>query len=396
MHRVLVLLALAWPVSAAARPEGIFAADCNGCHTGGQTPDVEVTFAPGNPQLGETVTMTVTIEAVNGATGGISVESNRGNFVIIDAAAKLVRSNAFVHKSPKLASGGFVTFQAHWVAPSDAPSGVEFDIATLSANANDDAGGDRGLSLRRSFAFGCPGTTYFRDFDGDGAGAMTSGTTVACVVPEGFSERGDDCDDNDERRHPDARELCNGVDDDCNDLEDDGLENVQVYPDGDNDGYGGQGGSLMLGCAGSGFGVGDDDCDDDDATVYPGAKELCDGKDNDCDGDDDERVKPQCGVGRCARVSSSCSLAGCFPGEPLDETCNLLDDDCNGIVDDEGSCPTGLVCAEGLCVPRPPAQAGAAQEDGCAGSGERASALAVLLVILSIGRAGGRWRSSRR
>ncbi len=396
MVRVFAIVAFLWPALVLARPEGILAADCNGCHSGGQTPEVDVTFAPGNPQLGQTVTMTIRIEAVNGSTGGISVQSNRGTFVITDSATKLARPDAFVHKNPKAASGGAVTFQAQWVAPSDAPGGVEFDIATLSANDNDDDSGDTGLSLRRSFAFGCPGTTYYRDFDGDGVGATSSGTTVACIVPESFSERGDDCDDNDERRYPDAQELCNGVDDDCNDLEDDGLENVQVYPDGDNDGYGGRGGAPMLGCAGSGFGVGDDDCDDDDPVVYPGAKEVCDGKDNDCDGDDDERVKPQCGVGRCARVSSGCALSACFPGEPLDEICNLLDDDCNGIVDDEGACPQGQTCSSGQCVQGTGNGSGVTENDGCAASGETMSVAMVMLIILAIGRAGARWRSSRR
>ncbi len=375
-----------------ARPDGILAADCNGCHRGGVTPEVDVTFAPGNPQLGQTVTVTITIEAVNGATGGISVQSTRGTFVITDSATKLVRPDAFVHKNPKTASDGRVTFQAQWVAPADMPGGVEFDIATLSANDNDDASGDSGLSLRRSFAFGCAGTTFYRDFDGDGVGATSSGTTIACVVPEGFSERGDDCDDNDERRKPGAQELCNGIDDDCNDAEDDGLDDVEVYPDADADGYGGRGGVPMVGCAGSGFGVGDDDCDDDDATVYPGAKEICDRKDNDCDGDDDERVKPQCGVGRCTRQSFGCDAAMCIPGEPLDETCNLLDDDCNGIVDDEASCVSGLTCVSGQCVAEAGKAPSSGDNDGCAGAGDSVSAMAFAIVMLAVRRGGGRWR----
>jgi MYXO-CTERM domain-containing protein len=77
---------------------------------------------------------------------------------------------------------------------------------------------------------------------------------------------GDDCDDGAPDVGPAATELCNGRDDDCNDILGEGED------DADGDG--------ALAC--------DDDCDDTDADVRPGATELCDdGVDNDCDGTDD-------------------------------------------------------------------------------------------------------------
>lgn len=73
---------------------------------------------------------------------------------------------------------------------------------------------------------------------------------------------GSDCVDADPSIHPGAEELCNGVDDDCDDML--GVDEVDV----DQDGY--------LACA--------DDCDDEAEGVYPGATELCDnGVDDDCD-----------------------------------------------------------------------------------------------------------------
>ena len=75
-----------------------------------------------------------------------------------------------------------------------------------------------------------------------------------------------------------------------------------------------------------------DDCDDDDAAVYPGAREVCDGKDNDCDGvptedadlDDD-------GFSIC---DDDCDDADplAWPGNP--EECDFIDNDCSGFVDD--------------------------------------------------------------
>lgn len=386
-------VAAVWPALASARPEGVAANDCNGCHRNGKVPDVDVTFAPGNPQLGATVELTIAIEAINGRTGGIYVRTNgAGRFVITDPDTKLFGEDGFMHKQPKSASGGTVTFRAQWIAPSDAPGGVQFDIATLSSNDNDNESGDGGLSLSRSFAFGCPGTTYFRDFDGDGIGSSDSGTFVACALPFGFSATDGDCDDNDERRLPGAQELCNGIDDDCNMQVDDGLESVQVYPDADHDGYGGRNGTPVTGCAGSGYGIGNNDCNDGDPAVFPGNKEVCDYKDNDCDGDVDERVKPQCGVGRCVRESFGCDDSMCYPGEERTETCNLLDDDCNGIVDDEGSCADGQVCDNGVCK----AGGVGAGDDvtrtnkACAGGGD-AGSTALFLVMAAIGR--GVWRS---
>ena len=63
----------------------------------------------------------------------------------------------------------------------------------------------------------------------------------------------------------------------------------------------------------------------------------------------DERVRPTCGVGWCRRESSTCDVAACIPGDPIEEVCNLLDDDCDGAVDENDPCDEALACIAGEC-----------------------------------------------
>ncbi|MBI4176283.1 MAG: hypothetical protein HY518_03695, partial [Candidatus Aenigmarchaeota archaeon] len=76
------------------------------------------------------------------------------------------------------------------------------------------------------------------------------------------------------------------------------------------------------------------------------AAEVCNGIDDDCDGQIDEGLSntATCGVGACfMSVSQTCVsgsfIPACTPGSPSTETCNGVDDDCNGLADD------GIICA---------------------------------------------------
>ena len=107
---------------------------------------------------------------------------------------------------------------------------------------------------------------------------------------DGFQDEaygGEDCDDGDSNVHPGAEELCDGADNDCDGDTDEDLL-LPWYGDGDGDGFGDEA-SMELACDPSGDLVdNEDDCDDGDAAVHPGAEEICDEIDNDCDGDTDE------------------------------------------------------------------------------------------------------------
>ncbi len=106
---------------------------------------------------------------------------------------------------------------------------------------------------------------------------------------DGYGEP-DDCDDADAGIHPGADEICDGADNDCDgDVDEDGaLDAPSWYADSDGDGFGDEA-SVVAACAQpSGHVDNATDCDDGDGAVNPGADELCDGVDNDCNGETDE------------------------------------------------------------------------------------------------------------
>lgn len=131
---------------------------------------------------------------------------------------------------------------------------------------------------------------FFADFDEDGFGVWAY-TTWACEAPLGYASEVGDCDDFNPAVNPDAEEVCNEIDDDCDDTIDGAYASGQniYYRDADGDGYGTADDTTDACTAPVGYSTNTDDCDDAEASVHLGADEVCDdGLDNNCDGLVDE------------------------------------------------------------------------------------------------------------
>ncbi|MFY2558204.1 MopE-related protein, partial [Corallococcus terminator] len=195
-------------------------------------------------------------------------------------------------------------------------------------------------------------TTFYRDEDGDTYGA--SGPTVAaCSAPQGYVANASDCNDNSASIKPGGTEVCNGLDEDCDGVADEGVQTT-FFRDADNDGYGTSSPTVAACSAPAGYATNASDCNDYDASIRPGAAEVCNGLDEDCDGVADEGVQTTFyrdadndGYGTSSPTVAACSAPAGYVSNTSDcndgsasikpgatETCNGQDDDCDAAVDE--------------------------------------------------------------
>jgi hypothetical protein len=193
--------------------------------------------------------------------------------------------------------------------------------------------------------------TWYLDSDDDGYG-VTGSKKTQCTQPVGYAALPNDCDDADEEINPGAVEVCNVVDDNCDNLVDNNVPSPTIwYFDGDGDGYGAS--PTAAQCTQPvGYSPSGGDCNDSLASVSPAAAEACNGLDDNCNTVVDEG-NPDSGAS-CTTVYPGVCAAGttaCFQGVLIcnqinasgSEVCNGLDDDCDGSADENNVC----VCATG-------------------------------------------------
>jgi len=203
----------------------------------------------------------------------------------------------------------------------------------------------------------CDGALDAAEVDADGDGA------VACEPAAEWAGEpwiiGGDCDPVDPSVYPGAPEACNGRDDDCDDVIDPpsatGARPWFVDRDGDGDGDPDFPSTLACDAPGPGFVDQAADCDDVDAARSSGAPELCDGRDNDCDGavdvaaldagtfytdaDGDGAGDPARPVAVCAgtpgtaAAPTDCDDTRADIGPGATERCDGVDNDCDGQTD---------------------------------------------------------------
>lgn len=125
---------------------------------------------------------------------------------------------------------------------------------------------------------------YYLDSDGDLYGDILSADFFCNIFPPvGYATNNLDCDDSNIFINPASNEICNNIDDNCNEEIDEGLPTQTLFIDADNDNFGNH---LIdtITCLFeiAGYVSDNTDCDDTNPNIYPGAEEISNGIDDDC------------------------------------------------------------------------------------------------------------------
>ena len=210
---------------------------------------------------------------------------------------------------------------------------------------------------------------FFEDYDGDGFG-HASITALSCTVPSGYTSNADDCDDTDALVSPSGTETCNQIDDNCDGSIDESASDAPTWNiDYDGDGFGSGSYTVAQCTQPAGYVADSTDCDDTDGLVFPGAAEACNQIDDDCDGSIDNQATITLnlyyedtdgdGYGIETQTQEACTIPSGYAEQFGDcddtnsdanpssiESCNDIDDDCDGIVDESDASDASFFYAD--------------------------------------------------
>mgnify|MGYP001820705447 FL=1 len=211
---------------------------------------------------------------------------------------------------------------------------------------------DGDVSLSAVFESSAVKRAWYRDRDSDNYGSANQ-SVMAHEQPNGFVINKDDCDDSDRNIKPRAREIEDGRDNDCDGEIDEGFKDATFYLDDDGDGFGNPAIKRLASEQPAGYVDNALDCNDNAKADHPGASEVIDGRDNDCDGNIDEgsttlfRDVDGDGFGTAGQSIESLEATPGYVGNNRDcddnndsispaarEVFDSVDNDCDGAVDE--------------------------------------------------------------
>jgi len=158
-------------------------------------------------------------------------------------------------------------------------------------------------------------------------------TALQDVDNDGYDESVD-CNDFNWNVNPGAPEICDNQDNDCNDLVDDNpTDGTRYYIDSDGDGYGSEDESMLACDTPAGYVEITGDCDDSENDTHVDAVEICDLRDNNCDGDVDE-ARDEDEDGFDTVCGGDCEDQDPTVNPGVDEICDGIDNNCLDGIDE--------------------------------------------------------------